>query len=226
MIIKKQEKQYRADYYDKDGHPCVLVATVRHDDRFGNGHNSFSVTADLYDRSDRSDRMPHEACIVHRANGKTLWLGSGGCLHDEVSEHIPELAPFIKWHLTSTNGPMHYVDNTIYHATELGPKSAWVYFDDPANGIKEKVMKYCDIAEAIEICTGQSKTFNYVSGSGYRYEIDEKTGKKADIDAARKCAVWPEATKEQLQDKAQLISRLPALLAEFKKAVESLGMEY
>lgn len=36
----------------------------------------------------------------------------------------------------------------------------------------------------------------------------------------------PDATLEQLRDKAALIERLPALMKEFKRDVESLGMEY
>jgi hypothetical protein len=53
-------------------------------------------------------------------------------------------------------------------------------------------------------------------------------GKERDLNAARHCAVWPEATDEQLcsepeELKQMLIERLPALIEEFKAAVESLG---
>lgn len=43
---------------------------------------------------------------------------SGGCIHDEVAKHFPELAHLIKWHLSSTDGPMHYVANTVYWAEQ------------------------------------------------------------------------------------------------------------
>jgi len=66
---------------------------------------------------------------------------------------------------------------------------------------------------------------------GLSVDIDEKTAKVANLDAARRCAIWPEATDEELTQepdalKAQLIKRLPALMKEFKTAVESLGFTY
>jgi hypothetical protein len=42
----------------------------------------------------------------------------GGCIHDELTKYFPELAHLIKWHLCSTDGPMHYVSNTMYHASD------------------------------------------------------------------------------------------------------------
>ena len=41
----------------------------------------------------------------------------GGCIHDEIEEYFPDLAKYIKWHLCSMNdGPMHYIENSLYHA--------------------------------------------------------------------------------------------------------------
>ena len=51
-------------------------------------------------------------------------------------------------------------------------------------------------------------------------------GKTPDLEAARSCAVWPDATLEQLTDKAALTERLPRLMRRFKADVESLGMVY
>lgn len=140
----------------------------------------------------------------------------GGCCHDEVAKHFPELAPLIKWHLCSSDGPMHYLANTVYHATEHCPKSAWVHFEDEANGIHKQCMRYCDLAEAEKIC----------QSPGYSMEIDARTAKVANLDHARSAAIWPDATQEQLLDKNALEARLPALMAEFKAAVESLGFTY
>jgi len=38
----------------------------------------------------------------------------GGCLHEEISKHFPELIPYIRWHLTGWDGPMHYAANAAY----------------------------------------------------------------------------------------------------------------
>jgi hypothetical protein len=56
-------------------------------------------------------------------------------------------------------------------------------------------------------------------------------GKARDFDAARSCAIWPEATDEQLSfDKPELTklltARLPKLLAEFKADMLELGFVY
>lgn len=54
-------------------------------------------------------------------------------------------------------------------------------------------------------------------------------GKERELDAARIAAVWMEATDEELcapDLKEKLEARLPGLLLEFKKDVESLGLVY
>lgn len=77
------------------GKGARLAVEIRFDDDCGNGHNSFAVTGEI--------RTPRE------------WL-AGGCLHDEIAAVFPELAPLIRWHLCSTDGPMHYIANAVYLA--------------------------------------------------------------------------------------------------------------
>ncbi len=212
-VVKRQTKTYGPRVYTQDGQTYKLTATVRYDDECNNGHNSFAITGAQY-----------------RKNGNGSWSeDSFGCLHDDIAKHFPELAPLLKWHLTSSDGPMYYIENTVYHADEHGPTMAYVYFDDPAHGITKQCMKYCTLEEAQEMCLIPSNTFNYVSGAGYRLERDEKTTKTRNLAHARSCAVWPDATDEELTApglKERLEARLPQLLAEFRQAVESLGFTY
>jgi hypothetical protein len=61
------------------------------------------------------------------------------------------------------------------------------------------------------------------------YRIGE--GKARELEAARRAAVWPDATDEQLclprdELKALLEARLPALLADFRADVESIGFHF
>jgi hypothetical protein len=157
-LAKKQTQMYQAHV---DGE--VIRAHVRHDDSCGNGHNTFAITGEVYTMMKR----PGEKAI--REDGRWYWLDSCGCIHDTIAKHFPNLVPLLKWHLTSTDEPMHYIANTIYHA------------------------------------------------------------QNNDFDAARHSAVWPEATDEQLKDPflaGALEARLPALMEEFKTAVESLGLVY
>src|SRR5688572_28642138 len=97
VLVKRQKKTFGPVFYTERGLRYRIKAEVRHDDECGNGHNSFSITAEIDCR-----------------DGNRWREDRGGCCHDEVAKHFPELAPLIKWHLVSTDGPMHYIANTIY----------------------------------------------------------------------------------------------------------------
>ena len=151
------KKTFKREFSDGS----VLVTNVRFDDECKNGHNTFAITADLYDGTHRNGEE-----YVFNSMGKKRYLTACGCQRDLVTKHFPELAPLIKWHLTSTDGPLHYVANTVYHAEQ---------------------------------------------------------GK---LDYARESAVAPDATLAELSDESWLLARLPALMVEFRAAVESLGFVY
>jgi hypothetical protein len=56
-------------------------------------------------------------------------------------------------------------------------------------------------------------------------------GKPRELDSARRSAIWPDATDEELsQDpetlKVVLLARLPALLADFRAKIESIGLDW
>ena len=139
---------------------------------------------------------------------------------------MPELAPYIKWHLVSSDGPLHYIANTVYHAQSYGPRYAWIYYTGPQDplgieGVNERCIGYekVDKAKARE-CEGQP---------GYRVVWDEKTAKEANLDHARSTAVWPDATDEGLLApglEERLQARLPRLMEEFRAAIEALGFVY
>lgn len=125
-----------------------LYAQVRYDDQCSNGHNTLSITGEI------------------RSNGHII---ACGCLHEEISKHVPYLKPFIKFHLMSSDGPMHYIANTIY----------WV--------------------------------------------------EQGNLEYARDAAVWPDATDDDLRLdglKDRLEARLPALMIEFREAIEKLGFAF
>jgi hypothetical protein len=156
-----------------------ITATVRFDDRCGNGHNSFSITANVTTAASRA-RRDSEA---------------GGCMHDEVSTAFPELAPLLQWHHCSTEGPLHYVENTMYWLGRRG-YTRW----DNAR-------------------TGRQPTSNDPPNFAY----------------AKSSAIWPDmpasfvitgtSVANAIIEEA-LADRLPTLLAEFRAAVESLGMTW
>ena len=216
-LTKKQTRTFGPRLIDGWGAGATITAEARWDDECGNGHNSFAITGEI--------RVPHrrdcEAC---------------GCLHDEIAASFPELAPLLKWHFCGSDGPMHYIQNTIFLA---GDRDCWglkieerrqningktklptwelVALDADGEPLPTyKLPKYVDAAEA--------------PASAFRLEwrpwcrIGE--GKARKLDAARRSAVWPDATDEDLTApglRERLEARLPALMAEFRAAVESLG---
>lgn len=264
VLTKKQVKKFRKSTTDEHGKPIVIVATVRYDDECNNGHNTFAITGEI------TGPRGVESC---------------GCIHEEIAKHFPELAPLIKWHLCSSDGPMHYVANTVYHASnrdyngllkgepsknprhqkhvvrfgnlpiehEVSPRLK-KFIDETLTDGGEFILdrmthvmsgkEYCKYQFAGMDCKWHECPFD--TESECRQWIEALTscelhwssrstligeGKERDLDAARSCGIWPDATDEELcQDRetltAALQARLPGLLAEFRAAVESLGFTF
>jgi hypothetical protein len=79
--------------------PGSLKIRIRLNDECGNGHEDFSITADITHPTIRRD-------------GGVL---ACGCQHDEIMAAAPEFAPFIVLHLCDAEGvPMHAMANGFY----------------------------------------------------------------------------------------------------------------
>lgn len=100
--LVKRQKQSITKQINYDGIKCDLVIEIRHDDECGNNHNTFAITGTIYKAGRRNDNA----------------FLTGGCIHDEIAKHAPELKHLIKWHGVTTNKPLYYVENTRYHARE------------------------------------------------------------------------------------------------------------
>lgn len=191
----------------------AITVSLRFDDQCKNGHETFSITGNTYRKEQGVFR--HE---------------SGGCIHQDIAEHFPELAHLIKWHLVSTDGPLHYIANTVYHAG-----------DRDHNGLRK--------GERRQIRNGRTGKPSWIlrTPSTQYHDGDappaetvtlqwepwclEGEGKARDLSAARACAVWPDATDAELSQepedlKAELLARLPALLAAFKADMLAIGFEW
>jgi hypothetical protein len=251
----------------------VIRVSIHYDDECRNKHNSFAIKASVY--TDRSRRLND--------------IEAGGCLHEDIARVFPELAHLIQWHLFDANGPMHYVANTIYHATnwadsryEPGAPCAWEtrarFGNFPITFVFSKRFRtfletriqsiargpvapvavpyvkrndgsnydfephytvtgddckewheapFKTLTEAREFC----EALNNYELTFERVATDYAKEKPRNLAAARSCAVWPDATDEQLcapradLEKA-LLARLPGLLAGFKAAIVGAGLEY
>ncbi len=193
----------------QEGHQRYRIrALVRYDDRHHNGHNTLSITGE-----------------TQRAEFGIWKEDSGGCIHDEIAKHFPHLIPAIPFHLCSSDGPMHYLENTLYHAREHGPTSAWIEYSDPTDplGLIDSRPRTAYVKRDKALLAEQTP--------GYTVKWDEKTAKVRNLDHARSSACWPEATDAELCQEPEalrlaLIARLPALMERFKAVVESLGFQY
>jgi hypothetical protein len=177
--IKEQKKTYGPVIYTEDGQKYRITAEVRHDDECGNGHNSFSITGEI------------------RISSGGYWRDhSGGCLHEDIAKHFPRLAPFIKWHLCATDGPMHYVANTMY----------WLGFHG-----------YCKEGEATT-----PPNLEHARSTAVWPDLPEEFVAPRWIRYGRNAA----QTGLGRAVRATLEARLPALLAEFRRDVEALGFTF
>lgn len=190
-----------------------LTVTLRFDDQCRNGHMDFSATATLREKGIKT---------------------AGGRCHELIVEWFPELAPLTKWHLVGTNYPMHYIANTVYHASD---RDHWGL----RKGEKKPVRKggtgpitwrlVIDDTLPKEI---ESETEPKAGVAQFHYEAwcHVGEGKAREFDHARSSAVWPEATDEQLSVSteeltAALTARFPALMAAFKTdMVDVCGFEW
>jgi len=218
VLVKSQFKTYGPKLYTEDGTQCRIAATVRYDDQCGNGHNSFSITGETW-----------------RKSGVRWMEDTGGCIHEAISRHFPELAPFVKWHLFDATGPMHYISNTVYLAgdrdchgllkgefrqhTSRGQQNGGVA------GVPNWEMKF-PAGTATDVYAATKPAAVVVEWQPYGRT---GKGKERDLDAARHCAVWPEATDEELTApglEQRLAARLPALVEAFAADMEKLGFVY
>lgn len=84
----------------------TIVLTLQFDDECKNGHKTFAMTYDLYEMENRygiRDKH-HTSC---EAIGKKM-----------LKKYFPKYAKYKKWHLTSTDGPLYYLENTLYWVKE------------------------------------------------------------------------------------------------------------
>lgn len=191
VLTKRQVKTFESPIYkNRDNVYVKLEVEIRYDDRCNNGHNTFSITASEYRWLKDGSR---------RANSNTSY--SGGCQHELVKKFFPGLAPLIKWHLMSSDGPLYYIASTMYWAK---------------------------CAFEGSICS-------------------EKLTKEQCLDRARRSAIFPDAPdsffapdegEEEIYPgvmvpvnsyerlKSDLGARLPELLKEFQKDIESLGFTF
>lgn len=175
VVIFKDQKKILGPKRERPESGPTATCEIRYDDECGNGHNTFSVTGEI-----RKER-------------------AGACGEELAKRFFPELEPLLKWHLCSSDGPLHYIENALFWLGWRGD-----YKDTPSI---EHFKKTVVFGEAVG--DGAITPEELVADHGARLgKTVNKYGKSED------------------DIKAWLKNRLPSLLKNFRQAVESTGLKW
>jgi hypothetical protein len=208
-IIFRADNAVNSQQWISAAHKGVRVI-LRFDEKCKNGHSTFSITGEVIEG---------------------VRVVGGGCIHDKIAKVFPKLACLIPWHLCSTDGPMHYVANTIYLAGDRDCNGLRKGEQKPLLG-PDRVPHWRLVDEAGGPIYALKKDYkgdtppDYVPQLKWVQKMITGEGKEPNLEAARACASWPDATQEQLCSKEALSARLPDLLVRFRAAMDSCGFAW
>lgn len=145
-----------------------------------------------------------------------------GCMHDLIEKVFPEWKHMLKWHLVSADKPMHYVENSMYHASE---KDCWGFLKgqqktDKKSGLPLWSIRPQPLHSYTQGATREEAIAAYVNTLIVEPVVGE--GKVPEFNHFRSAAVWPDISDAQIIElrdsgklKEALVERLPALMDQF-----------
>ncbi len=240
VLVKHQKKVTDWKEYEEHGQTYRIRSTVRYDDECGNGHNSFAVTGE----------------IEHKRGNHRFYEHSGGCIHDKVGKWFPEIKPLIKWHLTSSDGPMHYTANTLHyykkHLFLLNKPTIMAELQKRRDTLKSAGALTLHRFESIWVLEGVYQGKKYSVDRSMTWEkpsvkemyeeiytdilgdpakdlyLNKGDTIESTLASARHCAIWDDMPGgvDVADMEKQVEARLPQLLKDFRKAVEGYGFTY
>lgn len=75
----------------------------------------FSATGEIWEKTDMKHR-PRGNEDYKRKEGAVWQWSMGGCLHDDLLKHFPEMKLVVDLHLSTVQGyPMYHIENGRYH---------------------------------------------------------------------------------------------------------------
>lgn len=106
--MKTNDLRHQITVFSDNGKTRTTIK-IRLNDEYHNGHEDFSITADVYSKA-----------------GNNRWVDyMGGCCHEHILSLKPELAPFVALHLSTWQGvPMHSAANAWYWFQGAFPEAA------------------------------------------------------------------------------------------------------
>jgi hypothetical protein len=208
----------------------VHMLHLQWDDRCKNGFNTFSVRTATYER--RGDSEPLQFYCNEQGQQVPLGLvNRGSNLLDDtaIAAHFPGVAALVAYRLMAPHGPLHYFVNTTYMA---GDRDCWGYRKDEQRRARDSGLPLWRLS--VEQARALGHTCSLVAAAekpcagAMPWLMD---GKEHELASARRSAVWPEATDEDLclpkEVLEQLLhARLPGVVQDFRRHLESAGLAY
>lgn len=154
----------------------------------------FSVCATVYSTPERPQ--------TERARDRQFVRG--GQL--DAEDYPEEFRKFLPFHLFDANGPMHYVANSLYHASD---KDCWGLKKGEVVHRKDKDGRPLWQLKHQPLAVGDKPP-----PQEWEPVVRIGEGKEPNLAHARSCACWPDAELCDFTEE-KLLARLPALMKEF-----------
>lgn len=138
--------------------------------------------------------------LTLRADGPREW----------IAQTWPELAHLVKWDGVGTDGPMHYLANTLWHSGQTRAEA-----EAKSARIEGVALMQPDPDRRAALMREARSLRERANGMPAGVTAEE-------LASAQRCACAPGASWVQLQSRAWLKERLPGLVAEFKRDVGRL----
>lgn len=204
-----------------------IEACVHWDDPLNNGYNSLRISAVIY-RKARNGRW-----VEHVGNVSM----------PEIVRWLPQLQPLQKWWMGDAVAPQGYFD-AVYCAGDrlLGGKKPgdpeltdyYVRFSHGGSILESALCTFVNgwpIIRKFPTKREANHAAKKCDGIVIAHVAKRYNGKVRDLEAARRLAHWPDAKDRTLTQypkrlRRRLEQRLPAVMAEFRKDIEALGLKW
>jgi len=124
----------------------------------------------------------------------------------DAEDYPEQFRKFLPYHLFDADGPMHYVANSLYHASD---KDCWGLRKGETFHVRDRDGKPMWQLKYKPTAAGEQPP-----PQEWEPVLRIGEGKEPNLAHARSCACWPDATLEDFT-KEKLLARLPQLMREF-----------